>query len=347
MVDTTGIGTKTFFWFVLASFSVFFAEVLSGSFLFPFFDMIGYLVLIPLYGAHVVVLMTLAVRWGKRSFLGLFSSGLLFGLYEAYITKDLFYPPDGHSPLFFLEVDWLQVSFLVLFWHMFMAFIVPVLLAMVTLTTSGDVSPWLPGPVRALLSDRRRTVLAMFAFLVWAGAFMGGNADPIEGPLAAASGGAIIYGLAWLWRRRTGGSLKVGQLLPNKRGLYLLIAFMVIWCYIVLGGAFGSEGLPGITGHIVMIGIYALCLTLIVLNLNGPGESGTEGPKVELPALKPKIGLLMVLALTASIAVSSLTGIGKVVIIVSYIAGSVLGLVSLVAAVISAVKNAMAYGMRN
>ncbi len=334
-----GFWVKAFFWLIVATYSVFFAEVLSGSFIFPFFNVWGYLVLLPLYGIHALLLFTLVVRWGNRSFESLFSVGLLFGLYEAFITKVIFSPPDGRSPFFFLEVDWLQVSVLVLWWHMFMAFIIPVLLAVTALTRKNDISGWLPRPVKMLLADKKRSFWAIIAFLVWAGAFMGGNTDPVSGPLAAASGLAIIYALSWLWKKRTGNAFTIEQLLPDKKEFFILLGFLVVWCYLLLGSAFGSKGLPGITGHAVIMIVYALCLLLIMLKLRKPSEEmAPAGPLVELPPIDLKALVIMVLVLGASISISSVTGLGWYVIIFSFLGGSLLGLVCLAAAILSVVR---------
>ncbi len=336
-----GSGSRAFFWFILAAFSVFFAEVLSGSSLFPFFDIWGYLALIPLYGLHALILFTIAFRYGRRSFATLFSVGLLFGLYEAFITKVIFSPHDGVSPFFFLEVDWLQYSVLVLWWHMFMAFIVPVLLVVQTMTHKGDVSSWLPGPVRRLLSDKRRTYFVMIAFLVWAGSFMGGNADPLTGPLAAASSLVIIYALSWLWKRRTNGSFTIEQLLPRKNDIYFLLAFLVVWCYLLIGTLFGAKGLPGIAGHAAILVVYALTLLLIVLAIRAPKKERAvtkDGSRIELPELDLKTLAIMVLVLGASISFSSATGIGFYVIVLSFLGGSLLGISCLLWTVASVVK---------
>ncbi len=86
---------KIFFWLILSAWSLFFAEVLSGSALFPFFDPWSLGIALPLYGLQVILLLTLIYRFGRPRFSLLVFAGMLLGLYEAWITKVLWQPPWG------------------------------------------------------------------------------------------------------------------------------------------------------------------------------------------------------------------------------------------------------------
>ena len=55
---------KLFFWLILGAFSTVFAEVVTGSTLFPFFNLTGIFVIFPVYLAHIIVLATVVWRWG-------------------------------------------------------------------------------------------------------------------------------------------------------------------------------------------------------------------------------------------------------------------------------------------
>ena len=59
------------FWIILASFSTFFAEVFSGSDMFPFFHPWGLFVVVPLYGLHIILLASLVYRADKPRFASL------------------------------------------------------------------------------------------------------------------------------------------------------------------------------------------------------------------------------------------------------------------------------------
>ena len=88
---------KIFFWLILSALSTFFAEVISGSFIFPFTTVWGWIGVIPLYGLHLLVIGYWVFRGRPKLWL-LFIGGVIFGLYEAYITKVLWIPTWGEPP---------------------------------------------------------------------------------------------------------------------------------------------------------------------------------------------------------------------------------------------------------
>lgn len=92
-IRTTPLPLKVrlLFWLLLSVMSVFFAEVVCGSAITGVFSVWGVLVLLPLYGIHVLLLAALAWRNGTPTLTTLWSAGAILGLYEAYITKMLWH----------------------------------------------------------------------------------------------------------------------------------------------------------------------------------------------------------------------------------------------------------------
>ena len=78
---------RVFFWFILGSLSLLFAEVVSGSQIYAFFTLANWLMVFPLYTLHTLALWTLVFRYGRGRFRALFPAGAIFGLYEAYIAR--------------------------------------------------------------------------------------------------------------------------------------------------------------------------------------------------------------------------------------------------------------------
>ena len=78
---------KVAFWLIAGMLSVVCVEVPAGSTMFPFFTVWGLLVVWPLYLLHSVFLAGVVFRWGKPGFWPLYAAGMLYGMYEAYITK--------------------------------------------------------------------------------------------------------------------------------------------------------------------------------------------------------------------------------------------------------------------
>jgi len=161
-MNTPPVKAKLFFWIILGSLSSFFAEVISGSFLFPFFEVWGVVVLIPWYSLHILVLAYIVYTFGKARFYALYVAGMIFGMYEAYATGVLWHGwGDGLAfSLFGLGV--IETIMLVLVWHPLMAFILPVIIAEAFLTNSRDSLY----DVRKLLTKRFMIVLAVvFGFV--------------------------------------------------------------------------------------------------------------------------------------------------------------------------------------
>ncbi len=245
------IKRRWLFWLLAAALSVFFAEVISGSSAFAFFDAWGLLVILPLYGLHLLVLASFIYKRARPSWPALFLAGALFGLYEAYITKVLFLPPwDLRLP--FAGVDLLAITTLVLWWHPFISFILPLGLAEYLGTSSRDVAAALPAGLRRLFG-RRWLQFSLAGLLGW----MQASSMPAGGGLLAGLGGlAIVGGLTWLWRRQAGAKQALADLLPSGRTQTILLSLLVfyyVWTTIFLR----PEVIPGLGAQLIIWLIYA------------------------------------------------------------------------------------------
>ena len=74
---------------LLGTLSMFFGEVFAGSSQTWFVHGWSLLVTFPLYLSHTLFFLILSFRFGKTSLRQLYFFGVLFGLYEAFITKVL------------------------------------------------------------------------------------------------------------------------------------------------------------------------------------------------------------------------------------------------------------------
>jgi len=110
--------------------SMLFAEVFSGASQMWYIEIMSILLTLLLYLGHVVFLLYIALKKEKTSIPQLYILGMLFGLYEALITKVLWAGYiDSAGPSFgtFLGISTMEFPILVLFWHPVMSFIIPVL----------------------------------------------------------------------------------------------------------------------------------------------------------------------------------------------------------------------------
>ncbi|WP_168169240.1 hypothetical protein [Thermococcus sp. 5-4] len=309
-----------FFWFLLASLSVFFAEVTVASYLYPYFTPWGIISLLPLYGLHTLVLAGIVYRFGKPRFETLYLAGILFGLYEAYITK-VVWNPEWDSFLKIGGVGIFEVLVVVLFWHPFMSFIIPVGVA--ELLTSGRRV--LPGFV---LKHPYLTVLLL-------GIVESSNApSPLHSFLSTFSSSAFLILMIYLWLERFNGrNHDMMELLPNRRELKPLILALIAY-YIIFGSLLRREALPGFSAQIPIWLLYALTFFLLYRALKKSREHG----EVEITECRPELRRLTELAgvfvisatIFTSIKTFVLPELGVAVIMTLWAFASVIAVVSLV-----------------
>lgn len=115
---------------LIGTLSMFFAEVFSGASQMWFIDAWGLLITFPLYLAHVLFFIWIALRIKKTSLSQLYLFGVIFALYESWITKVLWAgyinsTGPGNGTLFGIAIS--EFSILTFFWHPIMSFILPIL----------------------------------------------------------------------------------------------------------------------------------------------------------------------------------------------------------------------------
>ena len=319
---------KLFFWFILSAFSVFFAEVVSGSYPFPFFnpfkpwDMWGWLVLMPLYGLHTLVLASVVFNYGKPRFYALFLAGAIFGLYEAYITKVLWDPPWGAPVVSLGGVAVIELVVISLFWHPFMSFVIPLTAAETGLTGSGEILDGLPANIKRLFA--KRGLVLFFIFSLWAGANHGG-AGLVSATFSALISVGFLLALIRVWENRTRGmKYPLRALLPDRRQTrYLLSALIAL--YVVGGAAIYPQRIPGVASQAPIWALYALTLGLLVLAIRRSRTDGIPGPHLG-PALGRRHLLAFAVVFTVASAVSGFFGLSVVVLVMSWFPGFALGL---------------------
>lgn len=322
---------KWFFWIILGALSTSFAEVVSGSDLFPFFHPWGLIVELPLYMLHILVLAYVVFHYGRPRFSTLFLAGAIFGLYEAYITKVLWNPP-WDEMINVGGVALFEIPVLVLWWHPFMAFIVPLLVGETALTgTRGTISA-LPEKARRILTTRNGCIL----LAALAGLFQGNNSPSIENILLSGAANAGVMGLLMvLWRRFTRGqTYAIRDLLPNKREFTVLL-ILLLALYTATGFFINPEALPGLFPQMVIWLLYALFFTLLYLNLRKSRQDTPPEWNGFSPPFSWRFGCLLVLVfvMTSAAAHVFLSPLSDVIMLTAWVIGAVIGIFSSVWAV--------------
>ncbi len=312
---------KYLFWILLGFLSCFFAEVISGSYPYPFTTIGGYILLFPLYTLHLLILASLCYRRGTPRFSTLFLAGCIFGMYEAYITKVLWNPPwAGPGVLKIAEVAVVELVVIAWFWHPFMAFIVPLMVGGLLVRNKALVAG-LPPSIHSLLKRRYSRVVLIAA--IWAGLVQGaqmGVVDVIASILIALT--ALLL-LARIFDKQVGRGYSMRQLLPNKKQTKKLLVLLIIY-YAISGIIMRPENFPGLLGHISILLIYAALFWLLNRNLKGLTKVMPVRrwrPRLKRKSIARASAIYIVIA-----AIVSLSGIGMVFLIASYIIWAVIAI---------------------
>ncbi len=274
------------FWFLLAAYSAFFAEVFAGSDMFPFFNLWGILVVVPLYGLHTLILITIIYRYGRPTLATLVFAGGLFGLYEAYITKML-WRPDWEAWITIADVAVVEVLVL-LWWHTWLSFITPLVLGEGLLTRSQDVLTGLPPRLRRLYGSPRGWLgIALFGAV-----FQSVNSpDSAQSLLSGLSTVGFLALITLLWRRVTRDrAYRLPDLLPDGREFRVLVGWLLA-IYLLNTFAVTPERIPPVwPGQAIIWGLYAALIALLVRALR---RSRQVTVLADIPPFPPARSLLV------------------------------------------------------
>ncbi len=253
---------KVAFWLIAGMLSVVCVEVPAGSTMFPFFTVWGLLVVWPLYLLHSVFLAGVVFRWGKPGFWPLYAAGMLYGMYEAYITKVVWVSFRPEGPFFRAGgIALFETILLVLFLHALLAFVIPLLFSEMLLTNSTEVFQGLPrwtrNSIRAHPMVWLGSLMAMFGLMQFV------NSPSVWSSLWSGVGNSLVMGLVVLWWRRSGGArYSLRELLPGPTGLKTLGGLLLAW-YVFWGIAIKPKSIPPILqGQLTVWILYAALLLI-------------------------------------------------------------------------------------
>ena len=253
--------TKLGFWLLIGMMSTAMAEVLSGSFIYPFAVPAGWLIVVPVYLLHSVVGLWIVHRFGKPVFATLFLVGMLFGFYEFYLTKVLWDPPWGTS-IALGGVDVVSFTILALWWHPILAFIGPLAITETVATSTRTIAANLPFSL-GQMSRRSATALLVTGAAVQGFVALGFISAVLSVATTAAGLGLAI----WLWRRsERRRSLPLAALVPSDRQAIGLITAMA-GMYVGYWFLFNPEAMPALYSHLTTWVLYGVVVLLLVAAL--------------------------------------------------------------------------------
>lgn len=321
---------KLLFWVLLGSLSVILAEVVSFSSPFAFFNAWGILVVFPLYTLHTLVLAFLIFRRKQITLPILFLAGMLFGLYEAYITKVLWNPTWGDTHLMVAGVAVVQTAVLVFFWHPFMAFILPVILAENLFTRSNETFLALPDKIQRILHSRRGRITGLAAFACYCGIYQGTNApSPWTAVLSGLSAAAVFGVLAFWWLKiQVRHQLTFRQLLPAGKEAAVLAGLLGL-LYLLQGIFVRPEALPRTIGpHLTIWVFYAVAILLLLANVKNAPIFNNEifTPIHPLPFTWKWAACFCLVLLLSAAAFTLVKPVAYAAVLISWIGGIGIGL---------------------
>jgi hypothetical protein len=206
--------------------SVISAEVFSSSSPLWMYDLWGLLVVLPLYWGHGLLLLNAALYFKRSSITHLYLFGIIYGLYESWMTKVIWAGYMGQSPQFgqFLGFAIGEFMIIALFWHAFFSFIVPVI-----------AFHLLGNPDASFAITRRR--LGVYLFVIATSSVFIGTKFPGNYPalILVLGSNSLVLALAYALARRTNpGGFSLESLRLGRTGLVIAggyTAFLYVFMF--------------------------------------------------------------------------------------------------------------------
>lgn len=332
VIDKAPLAAKLIVILLAGSLSMFFAEVLSGSSVLWFITPWAWLITFWLYLAHFLLFINLALIFRRTSLTALYLWGVLFGLYEAWITKVTWAGYMGSEPGWgkILGFAFPELPLIVFFWHPVFAFILPALCFEI-MTGQNRI---LAGH-QAILSKKRRNWALAIAVVIIGAAFLSMNAkgNVLAVELSILGSAAIAGILYWIASRRYGLHFSIESLRLGKLGMTILVVYLALLYLVTFAFLLPERIAPPFT-ILLTLGIYAAIV--ILLYLKKPDEQKTTEISPESMYFGRKdLLILLVILMIAGIAFSVLTPVDYVLMIILYLALVIAGPVLFILALLS------------
>ena len=211
-----------------------------------------------LYFAHFFFFTTLAARTGRTSLAALYLWGVLYGLYESWITKVVWYGFDGNGKLAMGHLGpfgFSELSMVFLF-HPVMSFLLPLAVACLLSPGLRRLFPdlvWIFGDTRGAAAARLYIIFSCVATLAI------NSGGPVHLCLNIAFIGFVLFILLWLARpglkAESGRSLVVfGRCGLVGLGVYLAALYGLAYFFL------RPEGRPSATVQLITLALYGVVI---------------------------------------------------------------------------------------
>jgi hypothetical protein len=275
--------------------TVVFAEVFSGSAPFWFADAWGLMVVLPLYWSHALVLFSLALRSRHTSLTHLYLYGVLFGLYESWVTKVIWAGYMGQDPGFGTFLGFAVGEFLViaLFWHAVFSFIIPILMFQIVIASS-DSSLIIPSHLRFLQRTRRNQFVYLLVILTGSLFLAASFLFDVSATLIA-GGANILLVILFMYVSKSSSRNNLSVKSVELKGPALAaVSLYILGLYVYMFFALLPERIPSIETIILTFAFYALVFILIRAK---PPELEEEAIELEVNELLGTFDVFLYLVL--------------------------------------------------
>jgi hypothetical protein len=262
--------------------SVVFAEVFSGSAPFWFFGPWGLLVVLPLYWGHALLLLNLGVKYHRTSLTQLYLWGVIFGLYESWMTKVIWAGYLGETPQFGTFLGFAVGEFLVigLFWHAVFSFIFPIVFFELLTLREASAPLLLSGHEGYLAKTRKNRILLILLVIIGAFFMPVGIGLDIMAVSIVVVGNMAILSVVYLVSRRA-RRISLDSIIIGKRGL-VVSTLVLLSLYIYLGVTLVPERFPDLTTILLTVLFYLLVTGLLYLS---PKQTRATTTSLDLEAV--------------------------------------------------------------
>ena len=274
--------------------SMFYAEILSGSSGYWFIDFWSLAITFWLYLAHVILFLNVAMRIKKTSPIHLYLFGVLFGLYESWITQVLWYGYYNEDPSTVLMVAGIAITntvLLIFFWHPIFSFLLPVFVFEIfALEANSKVKI----EDRIFIShfrffentttnNRKFIVLILIGSLFVASNYGG---DFIKVIIVLLGSYGLIYFFKTQAEKKCTPNFSIKSLrLESMTGLLVYLAILYLGMFYISGVL--QNRIPSVEGIITVLGLYAVFI-LVLAKTNPIDEQITTEIDMQARALKEK-----------------------------------------------------------
>ncbi len=298
--------------------SMMFAEVFSGASQQWFISGWGILMTFPLYLAHTLFFLWIALRKKKTSLSQLYLFGVLFGLYESWVTKVLWtgYPGSATSMMGkLLGIGIFEFPALVFFWHPIMSFIMPILvfelLTGKCLTSHESIFK---------KTKKKTFFIILFLILVMPSIANGNKWNLVSTNLSLIGTFILTSGIYFIAKKSNILAFEFKKKNFIWWTIYLAILYVITFFFLL------PERIPTTLIPYLSILIFYLIIILLIIKSNKTPISLVEiKNRRELYSTRDLLKFMLVIVLVANLACLA-QNIFSVIVIIGYLAFSLLGI---------------------